>query len=227
MNIPKYIGIAIILLGLTLGITTLNHAVYSAPQEAALVPETVAESNAVSAVETTTTTTSSAAIPVSPAPKPIQKPAPSVSKDPARLSIPALGIDTKVQQVGLNIKGNMGTPNNFTDVAWYKLGPRPGEIGSAVMDGHVDNGLALQGVFKHLEDLKIGDDVYVTREDGKKLHFQVVDKATYPYNDSAANETVFGKKDAARLNLVTCTGDWVAAQKTYTDRLVVFTKLVE
>jgi sortase A len=227
MNIPKYIGIAIILLGLTLGITTLNHAVYSAPQEAALVPESTQESNAISTTQTTTTTSTGTTTPVIATPKPVTPPVKTTSKDPQRLSIPGLGIDAKVQQVGLNTKGNMGTPNNFTDVAWYKLGPRPGEIGSAVIDGHVDNGLALSGVFKHLEDIKIGDDVYVTREDGKKLHFRVVDKATYPYADTSANETVFANKDGSRLNLVTCTGDWVATQKTYTDRLVVFTKLVE
>ena len=62
---------------------------------------------------------------------------------PARLRIPALGIDAHVQQTGLTKSGAMGAPTNFTDVAWYKFGPVPGQMGSAVIDSHMDNGLAL------------------------------------------------------------------------------------
>ena len=37
---------------------------------------------------------------------------------PARLRIPALGIDAHVQEVGVNALGTMAAPNNFTDVGW-------------------------------------------------------------------------------------------------------------
>src|ERR1039457_7041885 len=73
---------------------------------------------------------------------------------PVRLVISALHIDAKVQDVGITKNGNMATPNNFTDVGWYKYGALPGEMGSAVIAGHVDDGLALPGVFKHLGDLQ-------------------------------------------------------------------------
>src|SRR5262249_51609088 len=88
------------------------------------------------------------------------------SSDPARLIIPSLSIDANVQYVGVKKDGSMGTPDNFTDVAWYRYGTIPGQLGSAVIDGHVDNGLALAGVFKHLQDIKVGDDVYVGTKDG-------------------------------------------------------------
>jgi sortase A len=144
---------------------------------------------------------------------------------PARLIIPALHIDASVQQVGLTARGDMGIPSNFTDVAWYKYGTIPGQVGSAVIDGHVDNGLALAGVFKHLNDLKIGDDVYVEQKDGSKIHFAVVDIESYPYKD-APSGIIFNQIDAARLNLITCQGTWVPVGRTYDQRLVVFTKLV-
>jgi len=148
----------------------------------------------------------------------------ATSTIPTRLIIPALNINANVQDVGLTAAGAMGTPNNFTDVAWYKLGPEPGQLGSAVIDGHVDNGLSLAGVFKHLVDIKVGDDVYVQEEDGSKLHFTVTDVETYPY-ENAPNEQIFEQTDAARLNLITCEGVWVPAGRTYDHRLVVYTEL--
>ena len=146
---------------------------------------------------------------------------------PQKLLIPKLNIDAPMQYVGINAKGNMGDPNNFTDVAWYKLGPKPGEIGSAVMAGHEDNGLALDGVFKHLDQLKVGDDVYVIRKDGVKLHFKVVETAIYPF-DNAPRERIFAAKDGkAHLNLITCAGSWLASAHTNDKRLVVYTDLVK
>src|SRR5258708_38380056 len=60
---------------------------------------------------------------------------------PDRLDIPVLNIDAAVLQVGIARSGHMAVPPNFTDVGWYKYGSLPGQKGSAVMAGHVDNGL--------------------------------------------------------------------------------------
>lgn len=150
--------------------------------------------------------------------------APSASL-PARLMIPSLHIDAAVQQVGLRADKSMGIPSNFSDVAWYKYGIIPGQVGSAAIDGHVDNGLSLPGVFKHLGDLKIGDDVYVQQEGGAKIHFVVDDIQSYPYKN-VPTDYIFNRSDAARLTLITCEGTWVKADKTYDQRLVVYTKLV-
>lgn len=143
---------------------------------------------------------------------------------PSRLSIPALGIDANVQHVGLTKSGDMGVPSNFTDTAWYQYGPVPGQWGSAVIDGHVDNGLSLPGVFHRLGELKAGDDIYVETAGGDRLRFVVREVASYPY-DQVPVEIVFGKKDAARLNLITCAGSWLKSSKTYDQRLVVYATL--
>lgn len=147
---------------------------------------------------------------------------------PDHLLIPRLNIDADVQHLGITKKGNMAAPSNFTDVAWYKYGTVPGNVGSAVMAGHEDNAAGLDGVFKHLDDLALGDDVYVVDADGEKLHFRVTDKKVYPYNLSGTElNKVFNAKDKAHLNLITCTGEWVQALKTNDKRLVVFTELVK
>ncbi len=149
----------------------------------------------------------------------------SQERGPARLLIPKLEIDAAVQQLGVTKTGNMAAPDNFTDVSWYKFGTVPGQIGSAVMAGHEDNAISLDGVFKHLEDLEVGDDVYVVTESGERLHFRVVDSQIYPY-DKSPLEKIFNTTDKARLNLITCAGDWLPAAKTNDKRLVVYTELV-
>lgn len=143
---------------------------------------------------------------------------------PRRLAIPSLGIDTMVQEVGVNTEGNMGVPSNFTDVGWYKYGVVPGGRGSAVIAGHVDNGLGLSGVFKKLDEIEIGDEIIVEREDGGQLTFVVTGKKSYPY-DAVPTEIIFNPAGSQRLNLITCGGSWVKSAKTYDQRLVVFAKL--
>lgn len=143
---------------------------------------------------------------------------------PLWLRIPALRIDARVQQVGRTAAGLMANPNNFYDVGWYIGGARPGQEGSAVIAGHVDNALGLDGIFKHLNDLVVGDDVYVDTT-GETLHFRVTRTMIYSYDNVPVNE-LFTKTDGVYLNLVTCSGTWLFKQRTYDHRLVVYTQLV-
>ena len=120
---------------------------------------------------------------------------------PAMLSIPKLNINAEVVEVGITSRGNMGTPNNYANLGWYKYGILPGEVGSAVMAGHVDNGLSLAGVFSNLKDLEKGDGVFVTNKSGVKLSFVVSEINTYDFDDR--NTNVFTKQDGKFLKLVT------------------------
>ena len=150
---------------------------------------------------------------------PVAKPSAPAEK-PARLIISSLNINAAVQDVGVNAAGNMGVPNNFTDVAWYKAGPEPGAPGSAVIDGHVDNGLGLDGVFKHLADIKVGDEIEVDSASGAKLHFAVSNISEYPYHE-VPTVNIFTTSGPPTLTLITCEGVWVQSDKTYDHRLVV------
>jgi LPXTG-site transpeptidase (sortase) family protein len=144
---------------------------------------------------------------------------------PQRLSIPKLNIDANVQRVGIAKSGNVAVPSNFTDVAWYKYGALPGQAGSAVFDGHVDNGLSLAGVFKHLADIAAGDDIYIQTENGTMLHYVVSGTAEYPYQEVPMADLT-STTGAPRLALITCEGAWVQGQRTYDHRLVVYANLV-
>jgi len=146
---------------------------------------------------------------------------------PSRLIIPSIGVDANIQSVGLYWRGDgtMGIPTNFTDVAWYNGGPRPGEPGSAVIDGHLDGRDVKEAVFYNLGKLQTGDIVEVVDVAGKKFDFKVVDVKTYDYNAPTAD--IFSHDTStSRLNLITCAGDWDKTQGLYNKRVVVFTELV-
>lgn len=157
-----------------------------------------------------------------------QAPAAGLSSDelPSRLVIPQLKIDADVQQVGIAASGNMAVPSKYSDVGWYKYGPAPGQPGSAVIAGHVDNGLALAGVFKRLGELRLGDEVIVKTRGGAELRFIVVDIRRYDYN-AVPTGKLFEPGDFIHLNLITCSGDWVSSEKTYDERLVIYTALAQ
>ncbi len=139
---------------------------------------------------------------------------------PARLSIPAIGLEEQIIPLGVNEKGEMDVPSGDTsDIGWFKEGPRPGQRGSAVLDAHVF------AAFSELDQLRVGDSVYVITESGAKLKFEVVQATVYKLSEISP-DLLFNRNDAKRLNLITCAGQATADGSTYTHRLIVYTKFV-
>src|SRR5439155_1058996 len=54
---------------------------------------------------------------------------------PYRIRIPALGIDTVVESVGVTARGLMDVPGNIWDAGWLQSGAKPGALGQAIIDG--------------------------------------------------------------------------------------------
>jgi sortase (surface protein transpeptidase) len=154
---------------------------------------------------------------------PVVETASSSSIVPAYLIVPALGIRAETLPVGKDALGRMGVPEHIEDTAWYAPGAKPGEEGNAVIAGHFDNARGKDGVFKRLGDLRPGDAVYVEDAGGTRLRFEVIGSATYSYKDAPLAD-IFGSSTSRRLNLITCAGDWVQDEKSYDERLVVFTE---
>lgn len=138
---------------------------------------------------------------------------------PMHLTIPAINVNAGIQYVGVTTNGSMGVPSNTVDVGWFKLGPHPGQIGSAVIDGHLNGKNGENGVFANLYKLKKGDKLYIKDSNGATISFTV--RKTHIYNPGYADE-VFSKNDSVHLNLITCDGMWDEKSKSYSKRLVVF-----
>ncbi|HLI52589.1 MAG TPA: class F sortase, partial [Thermomicrobiaceae bacterium] len=118
----------------------------------------------------------------------------------------------------------MQAPSGWWDVGWYKLGYQPGQIGNAVIAGHLDSYTG-PAVFWNLKDLVPGDIVSVVDANGQTLHFRVTGMQSYRDAD-APIAAIFGPSDGRHLNLITCAGVWDSSTGAYTKRLVVFTDLV-
>jgi len=136
------------------------------------------------------------------------------------LQIPALALDAVVEQVGLTANGAMDTPNNPADTAWFDMGIYPGQVGSAVIDGHLDWVNGETAVFAHLDSIRPGDVITIEDAQGSTA-FVVRGLQTYAQYDSTAG--IFSSSDGkAHLNLITCEGVWSDVSQSYSDRLVVF-----
>lgn len=143
---------------------------------------------------------------------------------PALLTIPSIGVRANVEQVGKKADGTMGTPQKFEEVAWYSLGAKPGEAGNAVIAGHVNNALTKAGVFEHLSLVNLGDTLSLFDASGRSLMYKVTDIEQYPA-DTAPAGAIFATTGPSQVVLITCDGDWVSADKTFSKRLVVFAQL--
>jgi hypothetical protein len=146
---------------------------------------------------------------------------------PVRLVISAIEVDAEVQYVGLDQSGTgeMGVPSNFTDVAWYKDGVRPGMRGSAVIAGHYNGKDTPEAVFYDLSNLQIGDEVIIMSAERIEDIFRVVKVETYAY-DGPTTDVFISTDGKKRLNLITCGGGWLSEEGTYNERTVVFTELL-
>jgi hypothetical protein len=143
---------------------------------------------------------------------------------PVRLTIPAIGVATSVGTLGLQANGQVMVPTSVHTVGWYVDGPAPGQMGSAVILGHVDSHKG-PGVFFALKTLKPGSAITVTLRDGVVTHFVVTRVVQYS-KTSFPDQLVYGSRRPQTLQLVTCGGTFDHATGHYESNIVVFSRLV-
>lgn len=140
---------------------------------------------------------------------------------PQRIVIKKIGVDAIVEPMGLTAEAALAAPTDPMVTGWYAAGPRPGEPGNAVIDGHVNWWFGATAVFAELHTLIPGDVITVQDEYGTETSFVV--KKLRIYDDEADATTVFiAADDGAHLNLITCSGVWDPITRQLTERLVVF-----
>ncbi|MDV7245779.1 MULTISPECIES: class F sortase [Rhodococcus] len=144
---------------------------------------------------------------------------------PVALRIPELGVDESLITLGLNPDETVEVPTDFDKPGWYKFGPAPGQLGSAVILGHVDSHEG-PAVFYQLRNLQAGDSVEVSLADGSTAHFSVTKVETYPKTEFPA-EQVYGSHGDETLQLVTCGGEFDPHARSYLSNVVAYTSLVD
>jgi hypothetical protein len=146
---------------------------------------------------------------------------------PVRVTIPAIGVDSALLHLGVNADGTIQVPSLNTSAqfaAWYEYSVTPGQTGTSIIEGHVDD-LAGPAVFFRLGALRPGNLVNVTLADGITAVFRVTgvrefSKARFPAG------IVYGQARYPALRLITCGGVFDYATGHYLSSTVVFASLI-
>jgi sortase (surface protein transpeptidase) len=139
---------------------------------------------------------------------------------PVSVSIPSIALKASVEKVTLTADGSMAVPKNLHGVGWYAYGPRPGESGTAVIDGHLNGPYGVKAVFANLHHVAPGDRIVVQDDSGQSLSFVVRARREYGAGEDATGIFNAGD-DQTHLNLITCDGEWDGQSQQYTKRLVI------
>ncbi len=146
---------------------------------------------------------------------------------PVQLSIPAIGVTSTVQKLGLASDGSVQVPPLGRDshAGWYKYSPTPGQLGPSILLGHVDSAKYGPGVFYRLGDLRQRDRVTVTLADRTVAVFEIERVVQYP-KARFPTLKVYGNIDHAGLRLITCGGKFDPSVQSYEDNIVAYASLV-
>jgi outer membrane biosynthesis protein TonB len=144
---------------------------------------------------------------------------PALTGVPTRLKVDAIDVDTSLEALRIGGDGGLQPPADFAKAGWYADGTRPGDIGPAVIAGHVDSYRG-PAVFHRLRELRPGDTVEVRRGE-QWLPFRVVATGHYPKN-KFPTARVYGATPGAELRLITCGGEFDRGKRSYRDNVVVY-----
>ena len=145
---------------------------------------------------------------------------------PVAVDIPAIGVHARLLHLGVNRDGTVQVPSLTTrasEAAWYKYSVTPGQIGSSVIEGHVDT---YQGpaVFFRLGALRPGNRIEVRLADGITAVFRVTGVRRYAKSHFPA-KVIYRTRSFAALHLITCGGAFDYATRNYLSSIVVFAAL--
>lgn len=144
---------------------------------------------------------------------------------PVRVVIPAIGVDARIERLGLNADETMQVPTTLADAGWFQPGPEPGETGAAVIVGHL-NSTRGPGVFARLSSLRRGQVIAVYLQDGSRVRFVArstlrISKSRFP------TKLVYARTPKPTLRVITCAGWLDPATGHHADNYIVFSTLLD
>ncbi len=152
---------------------------------------------------------------------------PMGKSEPVSLDVPAIGAHSSLVPLGLNADNTVQVPPVSTPLqaGWYTYAPTPGEVGPAIILGHVD-GNHQKGIFYRLKELKPGDRISIARKDGTTAVFEVTKVDDVPKAEFE-KAGVYDDTPDAQLRLITCGGVFDHAAHNYLDNIIVFAHLIK
>jgi hypothetical protein len=168
------------------------------------------------------------AVAPTPAPKVV---GPVMSRsEPIAISIPAINLKSSgMLHLGQTAQGSLQVPPpgpDYNKVAWYRSSPTPGELGPAILVGHIDSAAEGISVFFYIGDLHKGNLIHVTRADKSVAVFKVDDVKRFHKVDFPT-KLVYSNTDHAALRIITCGGAFDRDTGSYVDNTIVLASLVK
>lgn len=164
-----------------------------------------------------------------PSPRPGEryKPPPSLPPVPMTITVASIHMHAAaVINLGLNADRTVQVPplKKVGEAGWYKYSPIPGDVGPAVILGHIDSAVAGRGVFFDLGKLRPGDTISIRRPDRRTARFIVNRVAGFPKTKFPVQQ-IYGYTPLPVLRLVTCGGSFDRSARSYVDNVVAFATL--
>jgi sortase A len=138
---------------------------------------------------------------------------------PFAIKIAKVGIEAEIETIEI-VDGKMQDPTGPWVVSWYKETAELGELGNAVMAGHLDYWGVGPAVFADVSSLEPDDEIPVTGEDGYQYLYKVAWMKHYDA-DTAPIADIVGRTDFESLTLITCGGEFDEVARVYLQRTVV------
>ncbi|WP_354570602.1 sortase [Glaciihabitans sp. UYNi722] len=160
----------------------------------------------------------------------VQDPVSTATNPPApgvvvtHVDIPDIGVSSDLELLNLDGNGALLPPVGFAKAGWYQGGVLPGDVGPAIIAGHVDSAHG-PAIFAHLGDVQPGSKITVTLSDGRALTFEV-QKSEKSLKTQFPTSDVYGNVPTPQLRVITCGGPFDPRSGHYTENLVLFATLV-
>lgn len=161
----------------------------------------------------------------SPTPAPSAQPAiiPPTAAAPVRIQIPSINLNTQLTELAVNSTDQPSAPPNPWVPGWYPASPAPGDVGPAIIAGHLDTYTG-PAIFWRLSQVQVGNTILISRADGTTITFDIY-KVQAVSQQNFPSQEVYGPTPFPELRLLTCAGTWSSAIQRYSQNLVVFARL--
>jgi sortase (surface protein transpeptidase) len=148
------------------------------------------------------------------------------ASDPKRVIIPSIDVNALIQNVGIDQNSQIAVPNNVHIAGWFVESVLPAEKGLSIIDGHVNGVNIDEGVFKRLGELQKGQEVIIAFGDDSEKKFRVFDVVETGAEASAS--ILFSQIPSIerQLNLITCSGNYDTAARSYINRTIAILEAV-
>ena len=145
---------------------------------------------------------------------------------PVAIDIPSINVhSTALVPLSVGADGVLPAPTDYQAPGWYTGGPTPGQLGPAIIAGHVD-GPDGPAIFYRLGELTAGAEVTITRQDGTIARFVIDSIASYPKAEFPTSVVYGNTTNRAELRLITCGGKFDRTTGHYVNNVIAFGHLV-